>query len=289
MAGYRFCRSDDIPLLVAAHNACWVPHFGPASALTVDDFKRGIREIGLWSSSCMVAFEGDEPIGILIAAKRDRDANYVHRLAVRPGFERQGHGRHLLTSLVDKAAILGPPRVVAEIPADWSAVNAFFVKSGFAEERRYGDFVREAGASPGMGADDPRAGLVVSLSLDELLDSGALDASSGRAWGRAKASLRARGETLAVWAVATDRIEAHLATAPSRDGQGMDVLAIGAEAGPQGAALLGLLLAHAAGKGSALRIPAIADDETCFDTLWALGFRRERDVIGYVARRAAAA
>ena len=126
MAGYRFCRSDDIPLLVAAHNACWVPHFGPEQALTVEDFKRGIRELGLWSSSCMVAFDGDEPIGVLIGAKRDREANCVHRLAVKPGWERQGHGRHLLTSLADKAAILGPPRLVAEIPAAWAEIRAFF-------------------------------------------------------------------------------------------------------------------------------------------------------------------
>ena len=286
MAGYRFCRSDDIPLLVVAHNACWVPHFGAESAITVDDFKRGIREIGLWSSSCMVAFEGDEPIGVLIAAKRDREANYVHRLAVRPGWERQGHGRHLLTSLVDKSAILGPPRVVAEVPADWTAICGFFEKSGFVEARRYGDFVRDAGGAAGMDAHDPRADLVVSLSLDELLESGALDVPSGRAWGRAKASLRARGGALAVLAVATDRIEAHLATAPSRDGQGLEVLAIGAEPGPQGAALLGLLLARAGEAGAALRIPAIADDETCFDTLWALGFRRAREVIGYVGTRA---
>jgi ribosomal protein S18 acetylase RimI-like enzyme len=265
-----------------------VPHFGPESAITVDDFKRGIKEIGLWSSSCMVAFEGDEPIGVLIAAKRDRDANYVHRLAVKPGWERQGHGRHLLTSLVDKAAILGPPRVVAEIAAEWSTINAFFAKSGFVEERRYGDFVRDAGATAGIAADDPRAALVVSLSLDELLESGALAAPSARAWRRTEASLRARAGTLTVLAVATDRIEAHLVTAPSADGS-VEVLAIGAEPGPQGAALLGLLLGRASETEAALRIPGIADEETCFDTLWALGFRREREVIGYVAGRAGSA
>ena len=31
-------------------------------------------------------------------------------------FCRQGHGRHLLTSLSSKLAILGPPRMVAEVP-----------------------------------------------------------------------------------------------------------------------------------------------------------------------------
>jgi GNAT superfamily N-acetyltransferase len=173
MAGYRFCRSDDIPLLVAAHDACWVPHFGADSAITVEDFKRGIREIGLWSSSCMVAFEGDEPIGVLIAAKRDGEANYVHRLAVKPGWERQGHGRHLLTSLVDKAAILGPPRVVAEIPAEWTEIRGFFERSGFVGEARYADFVRAETAPSGRAADDPRAALVIPIGFDELVESGA--------------------------------------------------------------------------------------------------------------------
>jgi hypothetical protein len=91
-----------------------------------------------------------------------------------------------------------------------------------------------------------------------------------------------------VLAVATDRIEAHLVTAPSADGS-VEVLAIGAEPGPQGAALLGLLLGRASETEAALRIPGIADEETCFDTLWALGFRREREVIGYVAGRAGSA
>jgi GNAT superfamily N-acetyltransferase len=278
MPGYRFCRSDDIPLLVAAHNACWVPHFGAESAIGVDDFKRGIRELGLWSSSCMVAFEGDEPIGVLVAAKRDGEANYVHRLAVKPGWERLGHGRHLLTSLVDKAAILGPARVVAEIAAESTAARRFFERSGFVEEARYADFVLDAAA----GASEARGDLVVTITYDELAESVVL-ADGRRAWRRTRAALRARAAVLEGLAVATDRIEAHLLMAPARGGTEREVVAIGAESSPQRSAVLAMLVARASAEGVRLRIPTIAEDELPFATLAALGFHRANETIGYVS------
>lgn len=281
MPGYRFCRSDDIPLLVAAHNACWVPHFGPEQAITVEDFKRGIRELGLWSSSSMVAFDGDEPIGILIGAKRDGEANCVHRLAVRPGWERRGHGRHLLTSLADKAAILGPARLVAELPAEWTEMRRFFERSGFVAETVYGDFVLPAGADP--SSDDPRAGMVVAIGLDEVGESGAFVPGIPRAWRRSLASLRARSETLAGLAVATDRLEAYLLHGPDRDGTDREIVALGAAPGDAGPALLALLLRMLQADGRGARIRMIAEQEVPFATLAELGFRRERETVGYVA------
>lgn len=279
MAGYRFCRSDDIPLLVDAYNACWVPHFGEASALTVEGFKRGIRELGFWSSSCMVAFDGDEPIGVLIGAKRDGDANCVHRLAVKPGWERRGHGRHLLTSLADKARILGPARLVAEIPEGWMAMQAFFEKTGFVEEARYVDFVRAA--TPGGAAGDPRDELVVAITLDELVESGAFDVSVRRPWARSLASLRAKSETLVGLAVATDRIEAYVLYVATADGAPSEVWALGAADEGAGAALLDVLLARL----GAVRIVAVSEREAPFATLTALGCTPIGETIGYVTNQ----
>ena len=285
MPGYRFCRSDDIPLLVAAHNACWVPHFGPEQAITVDDFKRGVRELGLWSSSCMVAFEGDEPIGVLIAAKRDVEANFVHRLAVRPGYERRGHGRHLLTSLVDKAAILGPSRVVAEIPAEWKVARAFFERSGFVEEGRYVDFVLDDRPGAASRGPDPRSELIVPVGLDEILESGAFDVGQRRPWCRTVASLRARAPEIEGLAVATDRIEAYVLFVASRDGTGHEVVALGAADALQGGTLLALLLARVGIGGNRTSVPMIAEGEVDVADLAALGLRAGRETIGYVARR----
>jgi GNAT superfamily N-acetyltransferase len=280
MPGYRFCRSDDVPLLVDAYNACWVPHFGAQAAITVDDFKRDVRALGLWSSSCMVAFEADEPIGVLLGAKRDGEANCVHRLAVKPGWERRGHGRHLLTSLADKARILGPARLVAEIPSDWTAIRSFFEKTGFIAEARYVDFVRDA--APGTAAGDPRDELVVPITLDELVESGAFDATVRRPWTRSLASLRAKGDGLAGLAIATDRIEAHVLFAAGAEGAQTEVWALGAADEGAGAALLGFLLARL----GPVRIVGVSEHEMPFATLAALGCTPAGETIGYVTNQA---
>ena len=115
MAAYRFCRTDDIALLVDALNRCWAPYLPDEPPMTPAAFKRSIRDLQVWCSSCMVAFSGPDPVGVLIGAKRP-SGTLVHQIAVHPDHRRQGHGRHLLASLGSKLAILGPPRIVAEIP-----------------------------------------------------------------------------------------------------------------------------------------------------------------------------
>jgi hypothetical protein len=71
MSGYRFCRTDDIPLLVEAYNACCGDRRQTGPPLTVDGFKHGARALGLWASSCMIAFDGETPIAVLLGAKRE--------------------------------------------------------------------------------------------------------------------------------------------------------------------------------------------------------------------------
>jgi hypothetical protein len=43
VSAYRFCRTDDIALLVDALNRCWSPHFPDDPAMTAAAFKRSIR------------------------------------------------------------------------------------------------------------------------------------------------------------------------------------------------------------------------------------------------------
>ena len=115
VAAYRFCRTDDIGLLVDALNRCWAPYFPDEPPMTPAAFKRSIRDLQVWCSSCMVAFSGSDPIGVLIGAKRP-SGTLVHKIAVHPDHRRQGHGRHLLASLGSKLAILGPRESIAEVP-----------------------------------------------------------------------------------------------------------------------------------------------------------------------------
>ena len=90
----------------------------------------------------MVAFAGGDPIGVLIGAKRP-SGTLIHRIAVHPDHRRQGHGRHLLTSLSSKLAILGPPRMVAEVPETFTAGCGLFSACGYAQEAVLTDYVLE--------------------------------------------------------------------------------------------------------------------------------------------------
>ena len=146
MSSYRFCRTDDVSLLVDALNRCWSPHFPDEPAVTPASFKRSIRDLQVWCSSCMVAFSGSDPIGVLIGAKRP-SGTLIHKIAVHPDHCRQGHGRHLLTSLSSKLAILGPPRMVAEIPETFAPTCELFVACGYVEEALLTDYVLDREAS----------------------------------------------------------------------------------------------------------------------------------------------
>ena len=53
MAAYRFCRTDDIGLLVDALNRCWSPYFPEEPSVTPAAFKRSIRDLQVWCSSCI--------------------------------------------------------------------------------------------------------------------------------------------------------------------------------------------------------------------------------------------
>ena len=140
LSSYRFCRTDDVALLVDALNRCWSPYFPDEPPVTPATFKRSIRDLQVWCSSCMVAFSGSDPIGVLIGAKRP-SGTLVHKIAVHPDHRRQGHGRHLLASLGSKLAILGPPRIIAEVPETFAAACELFSASGYVQEALLTDYV----------------------------------------------------------------------------------------------------------------------------------------------------
>ena len=275
MPAYRFCRTDDLPLLAAAFTACWGSHFAAARALEVSDFKRDARELNLWTSSCMLATSGAETIAVLLGAKRD-DAYLIHRLAVKPGHERQGHGRHLLDSMRRKVQILGPPRLLVEVPAAAAGVCRFFERCGFAAASRYVDFVMDAAPAATAAA----SGLVCEASLEELLD-GAIDLAGNppRAWERSLQTLKNRDGQITGLAIASDaRVEAYLLTRARP--RGVDIVALG---GTQPALLRLLVDALYERSGGPLRIPKLNEAEIPFALLTALGFRAAADYVGYQA------
>lgn len=273
MSGYRFCRTDDIPALVDAYDACWRPHFPRDAALTVEGFKRDVRETNLWASNCMLAIADDRPVGVLLGAKRD-DANLVRAIALRPGHERRGHGRHLLDSLRRKIAILGPRRLLAEVPASWEGARRFFERCGFRAEAHYADFMHATPPQATAGA-----ALVSAITLEELREADALDRVSRLPWERSPQTLTNRGRQIEGLAVASDVcIEAYLLY--RRLAAGAEILALG---GPR-AELLHLLMAGLYERSSGpFTFPKVSEEEVPHATLRGLGFEPVCEHVGYTA------
>jgi L-amino acid N-acyltransferase YncA len=167
----------------------------------------------------MVAFQGSDPIGVLIGAKRP-SGTLVHKIAVHPDHRRQGHARHLLTSLGSKLAILGPPRIVAEVPETLDAACALFSATGYVQEAVLTDYVLQREGNPSTRAEFPRslrAGdhdgrFVIPVTVDDLAANGLLEEADPQScWERSVETLTARKDDIAGLAVASDeRIEAYL-------------------------------------------------------------------------------
>lgn len=215
MTAYRFCRTDDIALLVDALNRCWSPYFPDEPSMTPAAFKRSIRDLQVWCSNCMVVFSGSDPIGVLIGAKRP-SGTFVHKIAVHPDHRRQGHGRHMLASLGSKLAILGPPRIVAEVPETFAPACELFSASGYVQEGLLTDYVlqREENDPPAAVGmfDDQDGRFVIPVTVDDLAANGLLgEAHPQLCWKRSVETLTAMKNDIAGLAVASDeRIEAYL-------------------------------------------------------------------------------
>jgi len=274
LSAYRFCRTDDIGLLVDALNRCWGPYFPNQPPATPATFKRSIRDFQVWCSSCMVAFEGDAPIGVLIGAKRAA-GTLVHRIAVHPDHRRQGHGRHLLTSLGSKLAILGPPRILAEVPEMLAEACALFSGCGYVEEAVLTDYVLQQDASDGH---EGVGLLVIPVSVDDLAANGLLgEAHPQVCWERSVETLTARKDEIAGLAVASDEgIEAYVLFLI-----GGEIVALRSFVEDDGVRLKHLLTRRGSGT---FRLPKAHPAEISKDLLDALGFRATGTHLLYAAR-----
>jgi len=284
MAGYRFCRSDDAQRLVEAYNACYRVHYPELPELTLDGFKRWVRELQVWASSCMIASgDRDEPIGVLIGAKRET-ANCIVALGVHPDHVRQGHGSHMLQSLMSKLAILGPRRIVAEVPEPLEGARACFEACGFRAHATYTDFAMDAdpaGRSPST-ASHP---LVAPIGFDEAADAGLL-ARHPVCWARSAESLSSRKERIRGLAVASEAsIEAALLYSPIESPcKTCRVELLHVADARAGEALVGLLFGEVRRIGSGhVAFTLVHPQEVPFGLLSRLGFASGERTVGYEA------
>ena len=262
-------------LLVEAFERCRGPEDAAAPSLDRAGFKELVRELDLWCSSSMVALEDRAPVGVLLGAKRPA-ATLVYGLRVHPEHRRRGHGRHLLTSLGQKLAILGPPRLVAEVPADRAPARALFAACRWREEGRLVDWRRTGeGAPPSpAGGPGPLHGLAVGpMALEEVLASG-LVRDVPRCWRRDPRALETRREgVLGLGFCSPERLEAVLLY---RAGPGAwEILALGGSGSELGRAGLRALLEELARRagGAPLELARAAPEEVDSRLLAELGFR----------------
>jgi len=254
-------------------------HFPELPPLTVDGFKRLIRELNLWTSSCMLATDGGETIGVLLAAKREGEANWIHSIGIRPDRQREGHGRHLLTSLSQKLAILGPPRILAELPGDLEAARRFVAACGFHEHERYTDFVRPATSS---AAPSEVPEIVIPITLDELLQNDVFDDDAHRCWCRAPRTLRNLAERLEGLAIASaERVEAWLLYDDGANPAERRLMALRANSDGAGQRMGDLLVrACASTTDRPLVLPGAAESEVSSAVLTRLGFEPGVQTLG---------
>jgi hypothetical protein len=276
--------------------------------MTAAAFKRSIRDLQVWCSSCMVAFAGSDPIGVLIGAKRP-STTLVLRIAVHPDHRRQGHGGHLLSSLASKLAILGPPRIVAEVPETLVPACGLFGAAGYVQEALLTDYVLpceehdgQAGASMSKDSD---GAFVIPVTVDDLAANGLLaDAHSPSSWERSIDTLTARKAEIAGVAAASDeRIEAYVLYVIGGPGADIDSPSPGTGERVRGSAeLVSLrsfvddggtrlrqLLAHVrAGSPRTFRFAKVHPAELSKPSLEMLGFRPAGGHVLYAATARAA-
>ena len=287
MTAYRFCRTDDMGRLVEAHNHCWLPDRPGESPLTLAEFKGLVRERQLWCSSCLIAYEGQEPVGFVFGCKREKET-LLHRFAVHPSYRRHGHGRHLLTSISSKLAILGPPRLVVEVPEGDASALGLLRACGYRLEETLTDW-RLEGPAPGAGLPgrdeasgdaapdaDTGDGLPIPVTAAELQANGLLtDPSPAPAWERAAPTLLALGEQISGTAlVIGERLAASiLYMSPGPGGEGRILrLAASDPAGGGGEPLQRLLRGLLTSHPGTWIFPRALPSEPAVEALGGLGF-----------------
>ena len=219
----------------------------------------------------MVAFSGSDPIGVLIGAKRP-SSTLVHKIAVHPDHLRQGHGRHLLASLGSKLAILGPPRIVAEVPDTLAPACGLFSASGYVEEAVLTDYVANGRALSERGDAARVEGFVIPITVDDLAANGLLGDADGQvSWKRSVETLMARKDEIAGLAVASDeRIEAYVLYLKGE--METEILSLRSFI-DDGGARLKQLLSHLCARGMrSIRFPKVHESEISKTQVETLGF-----------------
>lgn len=276
MVAYRFCRPDDTPLLLRAVNECFDPHFPEQPPLTLEAFQAEVRELDVWPSNCMVARCSAGPIAVCIAAKRAKEV-LVYRLATHPDYLRQQHAQHVLTSLSRKLAVLGPSRLVAEVPAENETACLFFRSLGYQDERTCADFCLK---TPVSAVEDSE--LITPVTLQQLLDDRVFVQRSNLCWERQIETLKNRIDQISGYAIVSpDRVEAYVL---SRKSDKTEIVAADCFDPALEGTLISILLRYSC-RPDLLPVffPKVSPEEVSWRFLQGLGFEKGQEYILFSA------
>jgi len=290
MPSFRFCRPDDAALLVEAVNLCYNIHFPKLPAFTLNDYKREVKEINLWSSSCMLALDDGIPVGVIIAAKRQA-SSLILRIGIHPEFQGLGFASHLITSLKGKMAVLGPPLLTVELPDNKEDLHTFFEKQGFHVRRRYQDFSISTPLEPPAMPE-----MIIPIDVEDVADRYVRFGEEGEdeplSWERSTRTLRNRKKQIkGIGVPDVDGMAAYLLyreTPPAHGGNeppGVDIFGLGCRDEEKAPVLIGLLLKYLSNEISPhIKIPKFSPNEIPFSVIEALGFQKDQSHVEYCIR-----
>jgi ribosomal protein S18 acetylase RimI-like enzyme len=136
MPSYRFCRPDDLTLLVRAINDCYLLHYPSEPVMTAERLKEHMTVLAVRPGNCMVALEHQQPVGVVVSTKRDVGV-WIQAIGCQPAVQRQGIAAQLLEALIRKIAIQRAPEVTVDVPARNSAAVRLFESVGCTVRGRY--------------------------------------------------------------------------------------------------------------------------------------------------------
>jgi GNAT superfamily N-acetyltransferase len=269
MSGYRFCRPDDIPLLVQAVNSVYNIHFPDEPECTLSSFKQEIKYLNLWSSSCMISLEGTRLIGVCIGCKRLHET-LIHKIGVHPEHLHVGHATHMLESLAQKLSVLGPPRIIAEVPSRCEQACGLFLKLGYTQEVIFADYALEEPLEK-LDKND----IIVPITLEDIIQSDIL-LSGDFSWIRTTETLTNAKEKLQGQAiVSTDRIEAYVLYEQYPEDNNVNVLRAYCFDKSSSNVFFKSLFRMLSTLGfTKISLPRVSKDEICFSYLEDIGFKK---------------
>ena len=192
MTAYRFCRTDDMGLLVAAYEACRGPEDAEAPPLDLGRFKRLVREIDLWCSNAWWRSRVESPS----ESSSELSGSQRHWSMACACTDHRRKGTRAPPAHVARAklAILGPPRLLAEVPLERAgglrAVRGLRVERGDAA-----DGLAARGIVASAGAESLES--MTPVTLAELRDLLANDLYGRRAGAGSVTSQHSAGRGLA--------------------------------------------------------------------------------------------